>query len=205
MKKSLWIVIVAAAAVTGALRLGNIPTLNFSAMGAFAVLCGATVRPAILGLVLPLGLRLITDLVLEVRTGHGFYGSMLFDYLAYSCLFLIGAGIRPRSLVMAAGAGLSAASVFFVLSNLGVWCMPHEGSYLYPRTLDGLIACYINGIPFARGTFLGDTLFTVAFFLPLTAGIVARDQSASTTSKPVTEPVSNHSATSHPQSSAPPV
>jgi hypothetical protein len=36
--------------------------------------------------------------------------------------------------------------------------------YLYPRTLAGLVDCFTQAIPFAKGTFVGDVGFTLAFF-----------------------------------------
>lgn len=164
MKKSTIILVTVAATLAIWLRLIEGPMHNFSAMGALAVLCGAVVRPTWLGLLIPLAARLLTDSVLQLQTGHGWYGSILFDYAAYAASFGIGYMIRPQRVISAFGAGLLAAISFFVISNVGVWCLPHEGMYLYPRTLAGLADCFTQAIPFARGTFVGDIGFTLAFF-----------------------------------------
>ena len=164
MKKSTIILVTVAALLAIGLRLIEGPMHNFSAMGALAVLCGAVIRPTWLGLLIPLAARLLTDSVLELRTGHGWYGSIMFDYAAYVLSFGIGRMIRPQRAASALGAGLLAAISFFVVSNVGVWCLPHEGMYLYPRTFAGLMDCFTQAIPFARGTFLGDIGFTLAFF-----------------------------------------
>ena len=164
MKTSTIIVVTVAAMLAIGLRLIEVPMHNFSAMGALAVLCGAVVRPAWLGLLIPLAARLLTDSVLQLQTGHGWYGSILFDYAAYAASFGIGYMIRPQRATSALGAGVLAAISFFVVSNVGVWCMPHEGMYLYPRTLAGMVDCFTQAIPFVRGTFIGDIGFTLAFF-----------------------------------------
>ena len=164
MKKSTIILVTVAAVLAIGLRLIEGPMHNFSAMGTLAVLCGAVIRPTWLGLLIPLAARLLTDSVLELRTGHGWYGSIMFDYAAYVLSFGIGRMIRPQRAASALGAGLLAAISFFVVSNVGVWCLPHEGMYLYPRTIAGLMDCFTQAIPFARGTFLGDIGFTLAFF-----------------------------------------
>lgn len=157
--------LVTTAAVTAvALRLVDQPLLNFSAMGALAVFCGAKVRPLWLGLLIPLAARAVSDGVLEYRTGHGLYGSIAFDYVAYAVMFALGRLLQPRQLPSAAGTGLLAAAAFFVISNLGVWCLPHEGQYLYARTFSGLLECFTMAIPFARGTFAGDIGFSLLFF-----------------------------------------
>lgn len=183
MKKSTIILVTVAAMLAIGLRLIEGPMHNFSAMGALAVLCGAVVRPTWLGLLIPLAARLFTDSVLQVQTGHGWYGSILFDYAAYAHSFAIGYMIRPQRAASAFGAGLLAAISFFVVSNVGVWCLPHEGMYLYPRTLAGLVDCFTQAIPFARGTFIGDVGFTLAFFgiMNLLPGILTSRESSELT------------------------
>ncbi len=183
MNKTSWIVVAAACVVAVSLRLIDRPYMNFSALGALAVLCGAVVRPAWLGIGIVLGCRTLTDGIIEAKTGHGFYGSWMFDYTAYVAIFALGRWIQPRHIPAAFGTGLLAGAAFFLISNLGVWCMPHEaGQYLYPRTLAGLTACFENAIPFARGTFLGDIGFTVVFIgtMQLLALTVRHDAPAST-------------------------
>lgn len=184
MNRASWIVVAAACVVAVGLRLIDRPWMNFSALGALAVLCGALVRPAWLGILILLTCRALTDVIIEAKTGHGFYGSWIFDYAAYITIFAIGRLIQPKHILAAAGTGLLAAAAFFLISNLGVWCMPHEaGQYLYPRTLAGLTTCFINAIPFARGTFLGDIGFTVVFIGAmqlLVASTVKNEAAAST-------------------------
>ena len=158
------IVVLIASAVAISLRFLPQPTLNFSAMGALALLCGAAVRPMWLGLLVPLACRVITDGVLQYRTGHGFYGSIMFDYCAYAAVVMIGRTLAPRQLPAVIGTGVLAAITFFVVSNFGVWCLPHDGQYLYAHTMSGLAECFVNAIPFAKGTFLGDIGFSLAFF-----------------------------------------
>lgn len=165
MNRISWLIVAAACVIAVSMRLISIPFMNFSAMGALAILCGAVVRPMWLGLLIPLGCRALTDVVLEAKTGHGFYGSWMFDYAAYVTIFAVGRLLCPKTGVSGFGTGLLAAGCFFLISNLGVWCMPQDGGqYLYPRTLAGLVTCFINAIPFARGTFVGDVGFSVVFF-----------------------------------------
>jgi hypothetical protein len=180
MKKSTIILVTVAATLAIGLRLIEGPMHNFSAMGALAVLCGAVVRPTWLGLLIVLAARLLTDSVLQLQTGHGWYGSIMFDYAAYAASFGIGYMIRPQRATAALGAGLMAAVSFFVVSNVGVWCLPHEGMYLYPRTLSGLVDCFTQAIPFAKGTFVGDVGFTLAFFgmLNLLPSLLASTESS---------------------------
>lgn len=165
MNKTSWLVVTVACVIAVSLRFMALPWINFSAMGALAILCGAVVRPAWLGLLIPLGCRLLTDCVLELRTHDGFYGSWMFDYAAYVAIFAIGRWLRPSDMLSGFGAGLAGAAAFFLISNFGVWCMPQDGGqFLYPRTLAGLATCFVNAIPFVRGTIAGDVGFSVVFF-----------------------------------------
>lgn len=167
MKKSHVAFVVAAALIAVVLRLVDRPWMNFSALGALSLMCGAFVRPGWLGLGIVLGCRAFTDAVLEYKTGYGFYSSMMFDYAAYAGIFALGSMLKPKSAASVLATSLMAGSVFFLVSNLGVWLMEHEGQQLYPLTLSGLIECYTKAIPFARGTFVGDVLFSALFFAGL--------------------------------------
>jgi len=53
-------------------------------------------------------------------------------------------------------ASLTMSAIFFVLTNGMVWCC---GDW-YPKTAEGLMACYAAGIPFFRNTLCGDLFFT---------------------------------------------
>ncbi len=49
---------------------------------------------------------------------------------------------------------------FFLISNFGVWI----SFSLYPHTLQGLITCYIAGLPFFKNTLLGDLFYVSLLF-----------------------------------------
>lgn len=58
------------------------------------------------------------------------------------------------------GSSLIAALLFYIVSNFGVWA----GSTTYPHTMTGLLECYTAGIPFFRGTLLGNLFYSGALF-----------------------------------------
>jgi hypothetical protein len=47
-----------------------------------------------------------------------------------------------------------------LLSNFGVWA----GGTMYPKTIEGLMICYAAGIPFLKGTLLGDLFYSGVLF-----------------------------------------
>jgi hypothetical protein len=66
----------------------------------------------------------------------------------------------PSSLRIGAAA-LSSSLLFFLVSNFVCWLPPQTR---YANSFQGLIDCYIAGIPFFRGTILGDLVFTGTLF-----------------------------------------
>jgi hypothetical protein len=163
MKFSTVAILCTAAVFAVLLRFVPVPLQNFSAMGALAVLCGVTSRQSRLALFVPFAARLVSDVLLQIQTGYGFYSTMGFDYAAYGLIFLAARRLQPRGLMQGVGTGLLAAAIFFLVSNFGVWCLPFNGQYLYPQTLAGLQQCLTLALPFARGTLVSDVLLTPLF------------------------------------------
>lgn len=172
MKFSVNLLLCLAAVAAVLLRFVPAPLHNFSAMGALAVLCGVHARTPLQALALPLAARLITDVLLQIQSGYGFYSTMLFDYAAYALIVVAGRCLRPSGLLQGTAAGLLSAVTFFFISNFGVWCLPFNGQYLYPQTLQGLQQCLTMGLPFARGTLISDLLLT-PIFLAAAAALLA--------------------------------
>lgn len=135
---------------------------NFSALGAFALLAGSLTRRPLLAMAVALAVRAVTDCWLEYKTGYGFYDGMVFDYSAYAMIAVLGMVVSQRSVISIIGGGLAAAVTFFVVSNFGVWISAPE--HQYSRDFAGLLKCYEMAIPFARGTFVGDVIYSLVFF-----------------------------------------
>jgi hypothetical protein len=129
---------------------------NFAPVAAIGLFAGATLdRRA--GWLVAFAALLLSDLVI------GFYHpvSMVGNYLGFAACLLLGSGWlrRERSLLSMSGAVLTSSLAFFVLSNLGVWA-----SGYYPRTLAGLVECYVAAVPFFRNTLASDVVYTAALF-----------------------------------------
>jgi hypothetical protein len=163
MNRSALIVIAFAAIVAIFLRLSGIPTLNFSALGGLAVLCGAAMPRRPFAILVVLAVRLLTDAVLEARTGYGWYESMAWDYGAYALMVALGAWLRPKHLLSGVTTGLVAALTFFVVSNFGVWISSHGGDPVASRDAAGLLRCYELGLPFLGRSIVSDMLFSGVF------------------------------------------
>jgi len=107
--------------------------------------------PAILGVrFLPMLIIsfIITDLII------GFHSVTLFTWGSILLIGLMSKFFIANSKTRISGV-LIGASLFFVITNFGVWSM---GSYGY--TLEGLIACYTLAIPFFGNTIAGTIIFS---------------------------------------------
>src|SRR5271157_2391004 len=80
----------------------------------------------------------------------------------YAAMLLLGGVlIKGFSVIRIGAASLIASVSFFLISNFAVWMVWHD---MYPKTFNGLVACYVAGLPFFRNAVASDLLFTAAFF-----------------------------------------
>ncbi len=158
-RKLQFAVIVAACAITVLLRVRDTP-FRLDSMIALALLCGAVVRHP-LAILIPLGVRLFTDVLLWQKTGYGFYSSMAFDYAAYLGIALMARSVPVQRYASTMFAGsLLGPAMFFLVSNFGVWYLWPE---TYAPTTAGLLSCYAAGIPFFKASFAGNFIFSLLF------------------------------------------
>jgi hypothetical protein len=129
---------------------------NFAPIGAIALFGGAHFQRRWAGVVIPLIAMFLGDLVV------GLHALIPVLYLTYALIALLGTQLRDRrTSPLAIGGGAVASSlIFYVLSNFGMWTI----STMYPRTLAGLAACYIGGLPLLGNTLASDAIFTAILF-----------------------------------------
>ncbi len=129
---------------------------NFTSVGSLSLFAGAFL-PLQVAWIVPIFTLFVSDAM------TGFYNPvvMAFVYIGFACCTLIGRSILARSQnpIRLFISSLSSAITFFIISNFGVWIC---GDY-YPITIDGLVNCYLRGIPYLKNTIAGDVLYS--FFL----------------------------------------
>ncbi len=119
--------------------------------------------------------------ILILLAGHllfGFYEPwvMVFVYAGFGLSALVGRWLlrvsrSPRRLSAAVAIG---AVVFFLVSNFSIWWVG-----MYPRTVAGLIECYVNGLPLLAKAMLVDGVYaTILFGLHRLLGDVERREPA---------------------------
>jgi hypothetical protein len=145
---------------------------NFTPVGAVALFGAAHFKNKWAAFLVPLLALLLSDVALEVTTSLGLYGGWMAHtrgfhrgmWVVYGAMALVAAlGLllrRKKTVLTVAGAVLAGSVLFFVVTNFAVWAL---GS-MYPKTAEGLLACYTAAIPFFHWTLLGDACFATALF-----------------------------------------
>lgn len=128
---------------------------NFTAVGAMALFGGAYFSSKRQSLLIPMAALLLSDLVL------GFHSTMIYVYLAFALVVVMGWALREeRSALRIGTLSLVTSSLFFLISNFGVWAM----GGLYTQNWQGLVQCYGAAIPFFDNQIFGDLFFSALLF-----------------------------------------
>jgi hypothetical protein len=137
---------------------------NFAAVGAIALFCGACFSNRWVAIVIPLVAMFLSDLALGLQYGtfeYTFHTLMPVVYGSFALIACIGFLLRGKRRVVPIACGsLAASTLFYLVTNFGVWLF---GS-LYPKSVEGLLACYTAGIPFFGNTIMGDATFSAVLF-----------------------------------------
>jgi hypothetical protein len=132
---------------------------NLVPVGALCLFGGARMR-SWRAFILPVAVMFLSDFGLYLLRGYPpfdpfVYGSFLLSVLLGRLL------TRTNSPLWIGGAALASSLQFFLITNFGSWlAMPDR----YARSLAGLVECYTKAIPYYRGTFAGDLLYSAVFF-----------------------------------------
>ena len=124
---------------------------NFTPVTAIALLSSKGFNNRWIGLLIPMIILFISDLVL------GLHGSIPFVYGAFILISLFGSFVEKINI----GVVLSSSVIFFLVSNFGVWFL------YYPSTFTDLVTCYTLAIPFFLNTILGDLFFSALMIYSL--------------------------------------
>lgn len=149
---------------------------NVTPMGAIALFAGAYLLNRPLAVLVPVAALVISDLSKTLFDPHWGYTRetvlvMVFKYLGFVGIALCGQLVRRERSPVAAYVGslgvsaLCGAIVFFLVSNFGSWLTPIFG---YERSIEGLLQCYVLGLPFFRAMLVGDLIY-----VPLLFGVFA--------------------------------
>lgn len=109
-----------------------------------------------------LGSIFLSDIVL------GFHKLTPIVYGSIVLTICIGSWLHSRlSPLMVLAAAITGSSVFFLVTNMGVWVLQGCGwgeEAVHPLTFEGLMAVYAAGLPYFYRAMIGDLLYTALFF-----------------------------------------
>ena len=138
--------------VVGRYLLKDIP--NIETITVVSLLAGS-----LLGGVWTIAVGLLVVAMSDIAIGNTTI--LLYTWSAWAAMGIFGWIVRKRAkrplrhALELTGMGLLGNVFFFAWTNFGVW---HIG-WLYPHTIDGLIACYVAGIPFLKYQLVSTVLF----------------------------------------------
>ena len=128
---------------------------NFTLVGGAFVFAAAYFSDRKISTMLMLVTMLVSDYII------GFHSQMVSVYLGYLVMLGFGSMLSLQSnRFKILGYTLAGTLAFYLVTNFGVWL---EGA-LYPKTLAGLVDCYVMAIPFYRNQLMSDVLSSVLFF-----------------------------------------
>jgi len=154
--------------VAGASRL--IPHLwNVTAVGAVSLLGGAYFGRKAWALIIPVAAVWMSDIVLNNTLYASYYAgwSWMTSGFVWIVLGIIATMIVGRLLLKTSKsygrlflASVVGAVMFYLLTNLGAWMT----GVMYPKSIGGLVACYVAGLPFLLNSLLGNLVFCAVLF-----------------------------------------
>jgi len=140
--------------LAAAVRIGPHPW-NFTPIGAMALFSGAMFRDRRFAFLFPLAALFAGDLFV------GLYWLMPAIYASFLMNVLIGRWLAGhRSVARIGGAVFAGALQFFLVTNAAMW-LAYDN---FPRTLAGLGACYLVGLPLFGNTLGGDAFYAMLLF-----------------------------------------
>jgi hypothetical protein len=102
----------------------------------------------------------VSDICLSFILGYPIIGYFsLFTYTGFAAVVLIGSRMQYSKWSFPFYI-LGTSCFFWIWTNFGVWVT----SGLYPRTLEGLGACYYLALPFLRNALIGDLIWSGIIF-----------------------------------------
>lgn len=118
--------------------------------------------------VLPLLSMFLSDLLYEVlynagvSTIPGFYEGQWQNYLLFALLTAVGFLVKKVNVLNVLLTSIAAPTIYFIISNFLVWTA--GAGYARPKTFEGLMMCYNDGLPFYQNSLYATVFFSAVLF-----------------------------------------
>ncbi len=144
---------------------------GFAPQWAMAVFAGAVIKDRKWAFIMPVLSMFVSDLIYQLLYMRGlsdmpgFYGGQWQNYLLFTLLVFVGMAVKKLNIIQVGAASVAAPTLYFLLSNFLVWASNGLTRGLNrPKTFDGLIACYADGLPFYRMSIIATFIFSAILF-----------------------------------------
>ncbi len=144
---------------------------GFAPQIAMAIFGGAVIKDKKFAFLLPLVSMFVSDALYEVlyRNGigniKGFYEGQVVNYVLFGSLTIFGFMIKKFNVSRIAVASFVAPTVYFLISNFMVWLSSSpDAGYQRPKTFNGLLMCYNDGLPFYPWSLASTFIFSAILF-----------------------------------------
>ena len=121
---------------------------NFTPIIASAILAPLFIKDRWYGMAIPIAAMFISDILIGF---HTYQIVVYLTLLSISCLSPMLMNYKKITIL-----AISGSVWFFITTNFAVWAMWST----YPKTIEGLLACYTLAIPFFQYTLISTCLFT---------------------------------------------
>ena len=151
---------------------------GFAPQIAMAIFGGSMIADKRWAFILPLLSMFLSDLLYQALylNGYtaisGFYPGQLTNYILFAGLTVFGFLLKKATVLCVAAFSVSGSLLFFLASNFFVWL--GGGGFARPKTFEGLVQVYADGLAFYReygliegfagNLFLGDLFFSALLF-----------------------------------------
>lgn len=144
---------------------------GFAPQIAMAIFGGAVIKDKKFAFLLPLSAMFVSDALYQVLYMNGvgnisgFYQGQFLNYLLFAGLTVFGFFIKSFNLKKIALASVAAPTAYFFISNFFVWASSSPLAGLSrPKTFNGLIMCYADGLPFYPWSVASTLVFSALLF-----------------------------------------
>lgn len=128
---------------------------NFTLLGGVSLIAGALFNKKSYSFLVVISSLLISDWVI------GFHDQMFSVYFSFLLMVVLGSLLKIQSSRLAiVSTSLLGSLLFFLITNFAVW----YNAAFYSQTFNGLVQCYLAGIPFFRNQLIADVLSSVVLF-----------------------------------------
>lgn len=144
---------------------------GFAPQIAMAIFGGAIIKNKKFAFLLPILAMFVSDGLYEllyingISAIPGFYEGQVINYILFAGLTVFGFFIKNFNVKSIALSSLAAPTAYFLVSNFLVWASSSPlAGWSRPKTFDGLLMCYADGLPFYPWSVAATFIFSAILF-----------------------------------------